>query len=172
MFKEITQGCGYLNNFSISTGGVCFENDEVLLVKIGYGANRGMWMLPGGLVESGETIEEAVVREIREETGLETEVMRMVCLRSGKQEHKSEVKTGLYIVFEVSARSGVIKKDDHEIVDIKYWNIFDAMESVEVIELSKEIISAAWNTRNGLYRGKPIETKNKYLAYNYYLPNL
>lgn len=160
-----------MNNFSISTGGVCFKNDEVLLVKIGYGANRGMWMIPGGLVETGETIEDAVVREVREETGLETEIVRMVCLRSGKQEHNSEIKTGLYIAFEVNAKSGMVKKDDHEIVDIRYWNINDATESAEVIELSKEIIQATWKTRNGLYRGKPIETKNNYIAYNYYLPN-
>ncbi len=49
---------------------VVFRKDEVLLVQRGKGAYRGIWSLPGGAIELGETAEEAAARELGEETGL------------------------------------------------------------------------------------------------------
>jgi ADP-ribose pyrophosphatase YjhB (NUDIX family) len=161
-----------MHPFSISAGGICFREGKVLLVKIEYGANRGMWMLPGGQVEVGETIEDAAVRELREETGLESEIIRLVGVRSGKQQRAGGIQSSLYVVFEMMSMSAIFKMEDNEIADIKYWDIPEAVESDQVVELSKEMIKAAWNTRNGLYRGEQIHTKNRYLEYNYYVPNL
>jgi ADP-ribose pyrophosphatase YjhB (NUDIX family) len=48
-----------------------------LLVERGQDPLKGYWSLPGGLVETGETLEEAVRREAREETGLEIEPIAM-----------------------------------------------------------------------------------------------
>jgi 8-oxo-dGTP diphosphatase len=47
------------------------EAGRMLLVLRGHGPGKGLWSIPGGRVEPGETDEEAVIREVREETGLE-----------------------------------------------------------------------------------------------------
>ena len=54
----------------VGVGAVVFDGDRVLLVKRGKEPLRGRWLIPGGTVERGETLTDAIVREVQEETGL------------------------------------------------------------------------------------------------------
>jgi ADP-ribose pyrophosphatase YjhB (NUDIX family) len=49
---------------------VLFRGEAVLLIERGGGPSEGLWSLPGGSIEAGETAEDAARREVREETGL------------------------------------------------------------------------------------------------------
>jgi len=51
---------------------------EVLLVKRARPPRVGEWSLPGGKVEAGETLHRALAREVREEAGLEIEILRLI----------------------------------------------------------------------------------------------
>jgi 8-oxo-dGTP diphosphatase len=55
----------------LCVGGVAIHDGELLLIRRGHGPAAGEWSVPGGRVEHGETLAEAVTREVREETGLE-----------------------------------------------------------------------------------------------------
>jgi 8-oxo-dGTP diphosphatase len=57
---------------------VVLDGSRVLLVKRAHEPLKGQWSLPGGAVELGETLQEAVVREVREETGLTIDVGAVV----------------------------------------------------------------------------------------------
>lgn len=54
----------------MGVGGVLIHEGRVLLIRRGKEPLRGRWVVPGGTVELGETLEQALVREIEEETGL------------------------------------------------------------------------------------------------------
>src|SRR5436309_15542011 len=58
----------------VAVGAVILDGDRVLLVKRGQEPLKGEWSLPGGAVEIGETLQAALVREVREETCLDIEV--------------------------------------------------------------------------------------------------
>jgi 8-oxo-dGTP diphosphatase len=51
---------------------------RLLLIKRGHEPGKGLWSIPGGRVESGETDEQAVIREVREETGLVVQPGRLI----------------------------------------------------------------------------------------------
>jgi ADP-ribose pyrophosphatase YjhB (NUDIX family) len=58
----------------LGVGAVIFVGDRVVLIRRGQPPMQGEWSIPGGSVELGESLETALVREMREETGLEVEV--------------------------------------------------------------------------------------------------
>src|SRR5215475_14041489 len=55
----------------LGVGALIFKRKRVLLVERGKAPLKGYWSLPGGLVETGERLEESVCREVLEETGLQ-----------------------------------------------------------------------------------------------------
>jgi mutator protein MutT len=62
----------------VGVGGVVVQDGRALIVKRAHEPRKGEWSLPGGIVELGETLVDAVRRELKEETGLEVEVGEVV----------------------------------------------------------------------------------------------
>lgn len=62
----------------VGVGAVVVQNGRVLLVKRGGEPLKGEWSLPGGVLELGETLQQAVEREVREETGLQVRVLEVL----------------------------------------------------------------------------------------------
>ena len=78
----------------MGVGALIFRRDSILLVERGREPLKGYWSLPGGLVESGERLEDAIRREIQEETGLDVKPVgvhqifeRIMRDRSGNAEY-------------------------------------------------------------------------------------
>ena len=67
--------CGRWENRAAVVDGVVVRGEDVLLIRRGTEPERGKYALPGGYMDRDETAEEACVREVREETGLDVRVI-------------------------------------------------------------------------------------------------
>ena len=107
-------------NFQIRVTGILTENGKILLVKQKINSNRA-WSLPGGRVEAGEKLDEAIVRELYEETGLVAEVERLIYVCD-----KTDcIPPILHITFQMKKIAGNItlpsnELDANPISDVKY----------------------------------------------------
>jgi 8-oxo-dGTP diphosphatase len=70
----------YPDNPLVGVGAVIVQDDRVLLIRRGQSPLLGEWSLPGGVLECGETLREATVREAHEETGLIVETGELLGL--------------------------------------------------------------------------------------------
>ena len=63
----------YPNRPLVGVGAIIFKRDRILMAQRGKEPLKGWWSLPGGALETGESLADAVRREVREETGLDVE---------------------------------------------------------------------------------------------------
>ena len=68
----------YLDFPFVGVGVVVWKDDEFLLIRRSKEPMKGAWSIPGGRQNLGETVKEAAIREIREETGLEIDIIGLV----------------------------------------------------------------------------------------------
>jgi mutator protein MutT len=122
----------------VGVGAVVVCDGKILLEKRKNEPGKGKWSIPGGLVELGEGVEQTVIREVREETGLEV----------GKPEHvdvvdnvvrdeNSEVKYHFVIIdYFVKLKGGTMKamSDAEEL----RWVTFDEVEKHDLTKTFRE----------------------------------
>jgi 8-oxo-dGTP diphosphatase len=111
-----------------SVGGLVVRDDTVLLVRMTYGASRGMLMLPGGILDPGETLDVAIVREVFEETGIVADPVGIIGLRS----RYDGPKTDNYVLWLLDHREGEPRSDGHENDEVGYFTLaeLDARDDV------------------------------------------
>lgn len=107
-----------------------FPDDRILLVKRATVVFKGYWALPGGRVDAGETVEETVVREVKEETGLNVKILKKI-----GEYHESGVQDGIeydYYPACFLARSigGEIKRQEREVEEIRLFHLREVPEKL------------------------------------------
>lgn len=98
----------------LAASATIFRDGKVLLVRRAHDPGRGRWSLPGGRVEHGESLEQAVHREVAEETGLLIDIVSLAGIR---EVLPRDGAAGHYVVLSYAARwrgGDVLLNDEHD----------------------------------------------------------
>jgi len=116
----------------IGVGAVVICDGKILLEKRKNEPGKGKWSIPGGLVELGESVEQTVIREIREETGLEVEKPEHIdVVDNVVRDNNTEIKYHFVIIdYFVKLKGGTMKatSDAEEL----RWVTFDEVEQYDL----------------------------------------
>ncbi|MFF2626920.1 NUDIX domain-containing protein [Kitasatospora griseola] len=113
------------------TGIVRDDEGRVLLLKHRLWPEGRQWGLPSGYANKGESFEETVVREVREETGLTVKVGELAYLKSG-------FKLRLEVAYEAMLVGGRIEVESFEILEARWFSPDDLPEGLQ--ESHRELI--------------------------------
>ena len=135
----------------ISSGGVAFRgqdlNTETAIVSVKPSLR---WQLPKGIVDPGESPEVTAVREVREEAGIETDLLSLIesieyWYRSTK--YGKPVRFHKFVHFYLlHYRSGNVSDHDHEVTEARWVSVEEAIEMLafkserEVVKKAKEMV--------------------------------
>ena len=139
----------FVPNYSthyIGAGGVVINADNEILVvreKRG-GVGSGSFKLPGGHLHDEEHLADAVVREVLEETGIESRFVSLVCFRH--QHAYRHGKSDIYFVCRLEPLSTRISKQDDEIAECVWMPVDTYLNTDSVSIFNKEIVRAAIET--------------------------
>jgi len=138
--------------FQISAGGVAFRKQDgrIDVVVISVGADN-RWQLPKGLVDKGESTEHAAIREVREEAGIDTEIVTRIDKVEYWyfwKENGQRIRYHKFIYFYLLRyKAGDVREHDNEVNDARWVNIDDAIKMLafdnekKIMEKAKELIS-------------------------------
>ncbi len=120
-----------------------FKDSKILLVRRGREPLKGQWSLPGGVVELGETVRDAAIRELREECHIEIEVTRtldalerITCDADGRVQYH-------YVLIALVARykAGGLRADSD--IEAAEWADLNKLPDYELLPDHQELIQRA-----------------------------
>lgn len=91
--------CGRYVSRDIVCTAIVVKDNKILLVKRSIAPESGKWALPGGYLSWNETTEEGVIREVREETGVDAKVIKLLGVYSDPHRVKTEVLENVAVVY-------------------------------------------------------------------------
>lgn len=109
----------------LTADGVILKDKKILLVKRKNEPFKGKWALPGGFVEYGERVEESVIREVHEETGLKTKIRDFIGVYSNP--NRDPRGHTVSVVYILDIQGGELKSGD-DATDVKFFNLKDLPE--------------------------------------------
>jgi mutator protein MutT len=124
----------------VGVGAIIIEGDRVALVKRGHAPLQGRWSIPGGVLEIGETLRKAAIREAREETGLTIEPGELLGVFERVQPDEYGRMKYHYVLIDFLCRrvSGELTAGD-DAEDVR-WFRRDDLARLELARETEEVI--------------------------------
>lgn len=128
----------YVGNNPILTAGTAlfvFNENKELLLQLRSDFN--LWGVIGGCMELGESFEEVAKRELKEETGLEIEELKMIDVISGKETFRTypngDKLYDITAIYEVRKFSGELRINDDESKELKWFKLSELPSNITVM---------------------------------------
>ncbi len=139
----------------VVVGALINENDEVLLMKRGNPPFEGQWVLPGGKWERGESLRDALLREVCEETSYKIEDTELVAVVSVRIVDEKENLIDHYILFFHVCYVGKGERDEDS------CQFFDkeSLERIQVAPVDRKLIELCFSSQNRLWVGETVVQK-------------
>ena len=124
----------------VGVGAFIKKDDSVLLLKREHEPSKGEWSLPGGLVNLGERIEDAIKREVEEEVGLKVDVVSIIdVFDSIEYDGKGRVRFHYVIVgFMVEPIGGEVRGSE-EASQVRWFNV-DELKDLEMTSTTRKLL--------------------------------
>lgn|SRR5579859_2229402 len=130
----------------VAVGAIVWKEDHFLLIRRGQPPRKGGWSIPGGRQEAGETVHDAVHREIREEAGIEIDIIGVAAVVDLIDREEDDIKHH-YTVIDMLAewRSGEARAGD-DAMDVA-WVRLEEIGQYDLPELQIQVITDASEQR-------------------------
>lgn len=129
---------------------------EWLVVQKRYGGLNGKWSLPAGFVEGTETVDQAVLREIKEETGIDAQVVQLIGFRSGVIKEKISDNMAIFFLHPLDPEQVPDPQLD-ELYEARWMTPEQLLEDDRTTSMIKVFLKvnqeAGFETREGLDPG-------------------
>lgn len=134
----------------LGVSALVIDKGRVLLVRRASDPGKGLWSLPGGLVEVGESLKDAVLRELKEESGIVGDVKRL--LDVGEYIERDERGSVRYhyvlLVFLVEPRGGT-PRPASDVLEVAYVTLDEAL-NMPLTKTTRKVLSALRSSRGPL----------------------
>ncbi len=147
-------------NWCQSVGGVVLKGSEVLLVRHTYGAGKGRLIIPGGYVNMKETPQDALRREVSEETTVVAEPTKLLGVRFNLKDW--------YAVFLMEYISGTPNSDNRENSEAIFMDINEAVKAPDVPDLTRVILQGVIDNKDNALGNIPFISREKNGEYSFY----
>ena len=136
----------------VAVGAVILHQDKVLLVLRGQAPAKGLWAIPGGSVELGETLQTAAEREVMEETGLTVQAGKVIHTFDAIQRDESGRVKYHYVIIDLLAEAldptQPLKPFD-DVQDARWFTLPDVEEpDLPISEMTRVLLRQVMNGRS------------------------
>ncbi len=134
----------------VGVGAVIIEDGKILLVKRGNEPNKYMWSIPGGIVKVGESLIEALKREVEEEVGLKVEVGDVACVSEEIIEENGKIRFHYVIIDFFANVVGGDLNPNSDALDAR-WVPLNEVDSLDVVDFVKKLVEKIKREEKGVY---------------------
>ncbi len=129
-----------------SAHAIVFQEGKVLLVKRAHPPSQGQWSVPGGVIELGETIRDAVRHELCEECGLEVEVGEIFdAIDNIILDEKGEIRFHYIVIYVLAQPIGGNARPGTDALELLWANL-EELEVLVMHPLARRVVERAFET--------------------------